>query len=164
MPARFEVTLREELPDIKRLLRRLEPTQVRGAMQSVGEAGVGLAQESFRASKEPDGTSWPKLQESTLEAWVGRAEGRRRRKSYGTRPLVRTTTLMRSMRWQLVGDSAVAIGTSQAAGVFHQGDPDRPNRRIIPPRRFLPERGRPLPDAWRDELVDAIQSSLNAGG
>ncbi len=163
MAARFEFTTKSDLPDVRRLLRRLSPTELRGALKNVGEAGVGLAQGAFKGSKAPDGTSWPALQESTLAAWVGNAAGRRRRREYGTRPLVRTATLMRSVGWQLVGDDAVAIGTAQAAGVFHQGDPDHPNRHIIPPRRFLPERGKPLPDEWRDEFVDAIESFLDGG-
>lgn len=164
MAARFEFSTRSELPDVQRLLRRLEGAQLKGALKNIGEASVGLAQDSFKASADPDGTKWPALQESTFKAWVGKAAGRKRRSSYGEKPLLRTAVLMRSVKWQLVGDDAVAIGTQQAAGVFHQGDPAHPSKGIIPPRHFLPPRDKPLPEAWREELVDAVESFLGKGG
>lgn len=160
----FELDIEAHVPDLQRLLSLLSPSRLAGAMKNVGEAGVGLATESFQTGKDPDGAAWPALQESTLEAFVGKAAGRRRRRSYGTRPLIRTATLMRSLRWELRGNDAVAVGTAQAHGVYHQGDPDHASRGIVPPRRFLPERGRELPDAWRSELLDAVESYLASGG
>lgn len=159
----LDLTQTDDLPDIKRLLQRLEPKQFRAALKVMGEAGVDLAQQAFQQSTAPDGTRWAALQESTLNAWVGDVAGRRRRRTYGKRPLVRHADLMRSVRLQFVGDDAVVVGTAQAAGVFHQGDPDHPSKGIIPPRRFLPERDRPLPDAWREELVDALEAVVTEG-
>lgn len=160
----FELNIESHVPDLQRLLSLLSPSRLAGAMKNVGEAGVGLARDSFEAGQAPDGTPWPALQESTLEAYVGKAAGRRRRKSYGSRPLIRTATLMRSLRWELRGNDTVAVGTAQAHGIYHQGDPDHASRGIVPPRRFLPERGRALPDAWRTELLDAVESYLASGG
>lgn len=160
----FDLDVAAGVPDLSRLLSRLSPQSLRGAMKNIGEAGVGLAQQAFHDAQAPDGTRWAALQESTLNAWVGRAAGRRRRRQFGTRPLIRHGVLMRSLSWSLVGDDAVAIGTSQAHGVFHQGDPDHASRGIIPPRRFLPEAGRELPDSWREELLDAVESYLSEGG
>jgi phage gpG-like protein len=156
-------TIKSDLPDVRRLLRRLQPDQLKGALKNMGEAGTGLAQDAFKDSTAPDGTKWPALQESTLDAWVGSAAGRKRRRDYGQKPLLRTATLMRSLSWQLVGDNTVAIGTAQAHGVFHQGDPDHPSRGIIPPRRFLPQRGQPLPDEWREDLINAVEEFLEGG-
>lgn len=164
MASEFVLDVAAQVPDLQRLLALLSPSRLQGALKNVGEAGVGMATESFQKGTDPDGTPWPALQESTLEAWVGRAAGRRRRRSYGSRPLIRTATLMRSLRWELRGDSTVAIGTAQAAGVYHQGDPDHPSKGILPPRRFLPQAGRALPDAWRTDLLDAVESYLTAGG
>lgn len=163
MPARFEVTTKSNLPDVHRLLRKLSGAELRGAMKVIGRGGENLARQAFQDAKAPDGTVWPALQESTLNAWVGAAAGRKRRSEYGTRPLIRKGTLMGSLKSQLVDDATVAVGTAQAHGVYHQGDPDHASRGIIPPRRFLPERGKPLPDEWRDELVEALEAYLEGG-
>ena len=163
MAARFEFTTKSDVPDVHRLLRKLSGTELRGAMKVIGRGGENLARQAFQDAEAPDGTAWPALQESTLNAWVGDAAGRRRRRQFGTRPLIRQGTLMNSITSRLVDDATVAIGTAQAAGVFHQGDPDHPSRGIIPPRRFLPERGKPLPDEWRQELVGALEEYLEGG-
>jgi len=155
----FELSITDDIPDLQRLIEKLEPRQLSGAMKNIGEAGVGLARESFQMGKNPYGEAWAPLKESTLEAFVGR--GGRQRKSYGARPLVRTSTLMSSLNWSLVMDgSAVAIGVSQRYGKYHQGDPDIPSKGIVPQRAFLPIEDRGLPEAWREELIDAVESYL----
>lgn len=160
----FELTTKTAAPELQELLEKLEPGRLQGAMKVIGEVGVGLAQESFTTSKDPHGTKWPALKESTLESFV---TPRRRRRSYGTRPLVRTAATMRSINWRLLGltgDVGVAIGASEAHAVYHQGDPSKPNRNIVPQRAFLPVPGKGLPDAWRDDMLKALEAYLAPGG
>lgn len=168
MPAEFELTTETTVPDLDRLLAKLRPDQLAAVMKIVGVGGQDLVRESFQTSKTAYGEKWAPLQESTLEAFVGRGVGgkggRRRRKSYGTRPLVRMGTLMSSATSTVTLDgSAVKIGVSKAYGVFHQGDPDVPSKGIVPERSFLPKAERGLPDAWRVMVVESIEAHLGGG-
>lgn len=166
MPATFTIDLEVDAPDLQRLLARLDKARLVGALKNIGEAGLPLARESFQDSRDPYGQAWPALQASTLAAFVGKAgiPGRKRRSAYGTRPLVRTTELVNSLNWQLVGSDAVSIGASVAYGKYHQGDPDHPSRGIVPRRMFLPTAERGLPELWRDELTEAVEAYLDVGG
>lgn len=160
------INVRSDLPDVHRLLRKLEPGRLDAALKNIGEEGVGLARESFQKSVEPDGkTKWKPLEPATLKSFVGVGglPGRRRRESYGKRPLVRTATLMNSLNWQLRGAGAVAIGASAAYAVYHQGDPDHQDKGLVPRRRFLPERGE-LPDRWRNAVLEAVEDFLAEEG
>lgn len=169
MAATFELQATDNTPDLQRLIDKLQPSQLAGALKGVGEGGVGLVREAFQDSKNPYGEKWKDLQESTLEAFVGirasaSARSRRQRKSYGTRPLVRMGALLSSANWQLVLDgTAVVIGVSQHYGKYHQGDPDVASKGIIPERSFLPKADRGLPDAWRDMAIDNIEAFLEGG-
>lgn len=161
----LRIDVRSDLPDVHRLLRKLEPARLTGALKNIGEEGVGLARESFQKSVEPDGeTKWKPLSPSTLKSFVGIGglTGRRRRESYGTRPLVRTTALMNSLNWQL-RDRGVAIGASAEYAVYHQGDPEHQDKGIVPRRRFLPERG-DLPERWRTAVLEAVEDFLAEEG
>lgn len=166
MAATFELQATDTVPDLERLLEKLQPRELTGALKVIGEGGVGLVYQAFQDSENAYGEKWAPLQESTLEAFVGKAGGtksgaRRRRRSYGTRPLVRMAGLMRSANFALTLDgSAVVIGVSQHYGKFHQGDPDHPSKGIIPERSFLPTAERGLPDAWRDMAIDSIEAFL----
>lgn len=160
----LRIDVRTDLPDVFRLIEKLEPARLDAVLKNIGEEGVGLARESFQQSVEPDGkTKWKPLAETTLEALVGIGglKGRRRRKDYGTRPLVRTATLMNSLNWQLK-DGGVAIGASASYAVYHQGDPDHQDKAIVPRRRFLPERE--LPDRWRNAVLEAVEGFLEEEG
>lgn len=166
MPATFTLDLEVDAPDLQRLLAKLDGARLAGALKNIGEAGVPLARDAFQQSRDPYGDEWPALQESTLAALVGKAgiPGRKRRSTYGTKPLVRTSKLVNSLNWQLVGSDAVSIGASVAYGKYHQGDPDHPSKGIVPRRMFLPTAEKGLPDAWREELTDAVESYLAVGG
>lgn len=162
----FELSIESELPSLKSLLAKLEPAALRGALKNIGEAGVGLATDAFNESTDPYGKKWAPLSEGYLKSLVGasRIPGRRRRESFGTRPLVRTGALLRSLNWRLVGAGAVSIGVSQRYGVYHQGDPNHPSKGLIPRRMFLPTAERGLPDEWREEMIDAVEAFLDVGG
>lgn len=158
------INVRSDLPDVHRLLRKLEPGRLDAALKNIGEEGEGLVRESFQLGVEPDGrTKWQPLAESSLKSRVGIGglPGWRRRSEYGTRPLVRTTALMNSVNWQL-RDGGVAVGLSAAYAVYHQGDPDHQDRGLVPRRRFLPERE--LPPRWRDAILDAVEDFLEQEG
>lgn len=158
MASILTIAVTSEPEELRQLLEKLQPSNMAGAMKSIGEAGEGLARDAFQDAKDPHGQAWAPLKESTLEAFVGGS--RKRRKAYGTKPLVRTSVLANSLNWRLVGSDGVAIGASQHYGKYHQGDPDHATKNIVPQRAFLPIPGRALPDAWRDELVDAVESYL----
>ena len=165
MPAAFELTTETDTPDVQRLLAKLQPNQLAAVMKIVGVGGQDLVREAFQTSENAYGEKWAPLQESTLAAFVGRGvggkSGWRRRKSYGTRPLVRKGALMASATSSVTLDgSAVKIGVSKAYGVFHQGDSDVPSKGIVPERSFLPKADRGLPDAWRDMVIDSIEAHL----
>ena len=165
MPAYLELSATTEVEALDALLERLTPERLQGAMKNFGEAAVPLARDAFQHGKDPYGKKWKALQKSTLEAFVGRS--RKRRKAYGSKPLLRTSALVNSLNWRLVNDPegpAVAVGASQGYAKYHQGDPDHPSRNIVPQRAFLPTVSRGLPEAWRDELVDALEAYLAVGG
>src|SRR5690606_38971220 len=66
----LSVNVRSDLPDVHRLLRKLEPARLAGALKNIGEEGVNLARESFQRSVEPDGeTKWKPLSPSTLKSF-----------------------------------------------------------------------------------------------
>jgi hypothetical protein len=164
--ASFEYSLTVDTPQLTRLLRKLDHQGLQGALKNIGEAGVGLARDSFRESKDPYGLAWAPLSDETLESLVGASgiPGRRRRRQYGKRPLMRTRALVQSLNWQLVGGGAVSIGASQRYGVYHQGDPTKTDKGIVPRRMFLPTAAKGLPAGWRDELIDAVESFLDVRG
>jgi len=166
VPATFTIDLEVDAPDLQRLLEKLDKAKLAGALKNIGDAGVPLARDAFQTSRDPYGEKWPALQASTLAAFVGKAgiPGRKRRSAYGTRPLVRTTELVNSLNWQLVGSDAVSIGASVAYGKYHQGDPSHPSKGIVPRRMFLPTAERGLPELWRDELTEAVEAYLAIGG
>lgn len=165
MPATFTVDLEVDAPDLKRLLDKLEAGRLRGALKNIGEAGVPLARATFQEGTDPYGAKWPALQQSTLNAYIGRAgvPGRPRRRDRGTTPLNRTGALRGSLNWQLAGADAVSIGASVAYGKYHQGDPERQSADVVPRRMFLPTAERGLPDLWREELTEAVEAYLEHG-
>lgn len=162
MPANLEISVSAELPELQKLLGKLSGARLTGALKNIGEAAVPLARDSFQEGENPYGEAWDPLKGSTLEAFVGKS--RKRRRAYGTKPLVRTSALVNSLNWRLVGGDTVAVGASQAYGKYHQGDPDVASKGIVPQRAFLPIASRGLPDAWREELIDAVDSYLAIGG
>lgn len=95
---------------------------------------------AFSSSTAPDGTPWEPLKESTLEGIVPGTAGRRR-KTYGSKPLVRRRLLRNSMNWQLTADQrAVSIGTPFEWFKYHQQPPTNPpGKGIIPRRPALPD-------------------------
>lgn len=162
----LRLDVRVDLPDVQRLLRRLEPEQRAEALETIGEEGQNLARDSFMESRDPYGNEWPPLKQSTLKSYVtipGIA-GRRRREAFGLRPLVRTTDLMNSVNWQHVERGvSVAIGSSVRYAVYHQGDPNHVDKGIVPRRRFLPDATDGLPPVWRSAFLEAVEEYLEGG-
>lgn len=158
----MQIEVTSDLVGIRKLLRKLEPRERRAALKNVGEAGVGLVRDAFQATTDPYGTKWKPLADSTLASFVGAAgvAGRRRRRAYGSRPLNRTGVLLGSINSQLLSDDEVSIGTPFPWAKYHQGDPSHASRGVIPRRMFLPSSERGLPDAWRTEILDAVESYL----
>lgn len=155
-----------KVPGLDELLGKLAPRRLSAVMKNIGAFGQDQAREHFQRGVDPYRHRWAPLQESTLNAYVGdQIAGRRRRRSYGRRPLIRTSTLIGSLNAQLVeGGTAVSIGASAKYAVYHQGDESHPSKGIVPRRMFLPTPSKPLPKAWREGILDAVEAYLDVEG
>ncbi len=164
----LEIRVDSEMDGIFGVLARLEQPRLAAALKNVGEFGLGQVREAFQKSEDPYGEKWKPLAESTLASYVGAkvaGKTRRRRSSYGTRPLIRTSALVNSANYRLVqSETAVSIGVSQRHGVYHQGDPKKPDKKKVPRRMFLPTGSRGLPEAWRTGVTGTIESYLDVSG
>lgn len=164
----LEIRVDSEKDGIFGVLARLEQPRLAAALKSVGEFGVNRVTEAFQQSTDPYGEKWKPLAQSTLASYVGAkvaGKTRRRRSTYGTRPLIRTSELYGSANYRLVqSETAVSIGVSKRYGVYHQGDPSKPDKKRVPRRMFLPAGSRGLPEVWRSGVTGAIDSYLDVSG
>lgn len=149
--ARLDIDVELDVAPIQELLQTLEGRggDMKDAWKAVGEAGVSLVRESFKESKDPYGERWQELAPETLE-----------RKGAGKyKPLIDEGKLRNSFNSR-AASMGVEIGTPYAFAAFHQGDPGHPSQNIMPQRSFLPLTDRPLPDAWREEILDTLEALL----
>ena len=154
---RSTLRITKNLDRLNRMLSKLEGQGRRAMLKNVGEAAVGLVHDGFNESRDPYGEKWQPLSQDYLESIVPGT--RRRRRSYGTRPLVRRGILRLSFNYK-VREHGVEVGTPWAFAKFHQGDPTHPSRGRLPPRAMLPTKERGMPKRWRDDIIDAIEAHL----
>ena len=141
-------------PDLKARLARVQNPEP--ALRRMGEVLVNWARQAFRVpSKRP--AAWPPLSDRTLV--------QKKKKGYGSKPLIASGLLARSPRVVSVTRNEVTVGSDRAAGPYslaaiHQlGAP----RRHIPARPFFPfQNGHTMPEA-RARVTEVLRAWLNAG-
>jgi len=141
-------------PDLRARLARVQNPEP--ALRRMGEVLVNWARQAFRdTSKRP--LPWPKLADKTL--------AQKKKKGYGSKPLIASGTLARSPRVVSVTRNEVVVGSDRAVGRYslaaiHQlGAPGR----RIPARPFFPFlNGQTMPAA-RAQVVAVLRRWLNAG-
>ena len=149
--ARLNIDIEIDAEPIQELLATLQGRggDMKNAWKAVGEAGVSLVRESFKDSKDPYGRRWKELAPETLE-----------RKGAGKyKPLINEGLLRNSFNARAANMGA-EIGTPYGWFIFHQGDDSHPDRGIMPRRMALPLSDRPLPDAWREEILETLEALL----
>jgi hypothetical protein len=154
---RVEVT--QNLEQIHEMLRKLKGEKLKGALQSIGEAGVSLAQQSFSESKDPEGNTWAPIK--PYYRYLSRGgKGRRARRRFrpaGAKPLMDTGATRNSFNYQ-VRSNGVEIGSPKAFLKYHH--PGSPSKGIMPMRASLPDGNKPLPKAWQTEILDTLEGYL----
>lgn len=141
-------------PDIRARLARVQNPEP--ALRRMGQVLVNFARQAFRdPSKRP--APWPGLSPRTL--------AQKKKKGYGSKPLIASGTLARSPRVISVTRNEVVVGSDRAVGPYslaaiHQlGAP----RRHIPARPFFPfQNGQTMPAA-REQVTAVLRAWLNAG-
>ena len=141
-------------PDLRARLARVQNPEP--AMRRMGQVLVNWARQAFRdESKRP--ATWPGLSPKTL--------AQKKKKGYGSRPLIASGLLSRSPRVVSVGRDEVVVGSDRAVGTYslaaiHQlGAP----KRKIPARPFFPfVSGRTRPEA-QAQVAAVLRRWLEAG-
>ena len=141
-------------PDIRARLARVQNPEP--ALRRMGEVLVNWARQAFRdTSKRP--ASWPQLADRTL--------AQKKKKGYGSKPLIASGALARSPRVVSVTRNEVVVGSDRAVGSYslaaiHQlGAP----KRRIPARPFFPFlNGQTMPAA-REQVAAVLRRWLEAG-
>ncbi len=151
----MRLRIEADLPGLEDLLRKVEKEKLEPALRIIGEEVVNLVGEGFQQSRDPYGKPWEALSDNTLGSLVPGTK--RRRSSYGTRPLVRRSTLMRSFNYQIVNDG-VEVGTPYPYAKYHQGDGSE--SRVLPRRMMLPDADRGLPKNWQADIIGVVEEYL----
>lgn len=156
----MQLTFRVERDEITPSLRAnwARARNARAALAAAGAAVVSMTQRAF-ANPSLRPAEWPPLSPKTLAA-------RARRGRKGTRPLLDSTMLQKSIRVVGADNASVTIGSDRRAGSYslaaiHQyGAP----RARIPARPFFPIRpdGSLTPTARRRFLA-ALKAGLHIG-
>ena len=152
----MRLRIEADLPGLEDLLRKVEKEKLEPALKTIGEEVLNLVGDTFQESRDPYGKPWVALSQNTLESLVPGTK--RRRSSYGTRPLVRRSTLMRSFNSRIV-NGGVEIGTPYKHAAFHQGD-GSDGRGILPRRMMLPDADRGLPKNWQTDIIGVVEEYL----
>lgn len=154
------------MDQVQRVVARFQDLALRPAplLEAMGQVllddGV---MEAFNAGRGPWGQQWKPLASSTLNSFVPGT--RRRRRSYGTKPLVRRRHLQSSFNVESRGRKSVSIGTPFEHAKYHQAfDDNPPGKGIIPERPFMPTQkaGRwpPRIQSGMDEAVDTLIEAM----
>jgi phage gpG-like protein len=134
---------------MSRSLKDLKP-----AMRSIGQDIVENIRLGFRDSTDPWGARWKPLAQKTIE--------NRRNKS--DKPLVDTGVMRNSINPRAAKKSVrIGLKDSQShKGFTHQFGGKYKGRRV-PPRPFLPIRGRraDLPDDWIEDVLTALGKHID---
>ena len=118
-----DITIRIEDREVQRVFHTLiaRGKNLRPFLKAVGETVVLQTEKRFdNEGPAPDGTAWPKLKEST---W---------RQKKHSKILTESGELRGSIRYQLIGNDTVAIGTNKVYGAIHQLGGKTGLRTIIP--------------------------------
>jgi len=144
-----DARIRAKLVKMSRSLNDLKP-----AMRSIGQDIVENIRLGFRDSKDPWGAKWKPLAQETID--------RRRNKS--DKPLVDTGVMRNSINPRAAKKSVrIGLKDSQShKGFTHQFGGSYEGRRV-PPRPFLPIRGRraDLPDDWIEDILAALGKHID---
>lgn len=153
---KIKLTLKKNLftPDLKR--RLFSAQDPRKAMEAMALVIVSMAQRAFtQPGMRPE--PWPALHPKTVEM--------KRKKGYGSKPLIATGTLARSPRIVSVGKATAVVGSDRKAGshslaAIHQlGTKDG----HITPRPFFPFDSKKRPtERARKMCLTAAQRALDA--
>ena len=118
-----DITIRIEDREVQRVFHTLieRGKNLRPFLKAVGETVVLQTEDRFNnQGPAPDGTAWAPLKEST------------RRQKKHSKILTESGELRGSIRYQLIGDSTVAIGTNKVYGAIHQLGGKTGPRTIVP--------------------------------
>jgi len=116
------MTIKIEDQAVQRVFRTLieRGKDLRPFMKAVGETVVLQTEERFdNEGPAPDGTAWPKLKEST------------RQQKKHSKMLTESGELRGSIRYRLINQYSVAIGTNKVYGAIHQFGGTTPPRTIV---------------------------------
>jgi phage virion morphogenesis protein len=119
------------------------------ALKQIGEHMLRVTEERFSREQAPDGSKWAPLKPSTL------------RRKKGPKILTESNELRGGIRWQLVGTTAIAIGTNKPYGRIHQlgGKAGRGRKTTIPARPYLG-----ISSADQDEIAAIVIDNILARG
>jgi len=118
-----DITIRIEDREVQRVFHTLieRGKNLRPFLKAIGETVVLQTEERFDSQgPAPDGTAWPKLKEST------------RLQKKHSKMLTESGELRGSIRYQLIGNDTVAIGTNKVYGAIHQLGGKTGARMIVP--------------------------------
>lgn len=150
-------------------------------LMMVGETIMERTKQRFSTSTGPDGKRWAPNARSTIEAFLAKRGGFGKRginkKGQGLatskKPLIAHGDLSRYIRYQVLNDSEVEVGTNWMAGIIkggaaiHQfgGDAGKGHKTKIPARPFLPvtAAGAMYPEEERT-ILDSINSYIQRNG
>lgn len=161
----MQVTVTLDDAQIENLMRQLNPAQLNTALNTIGEGLLGLVRDGFKNGRDPYGDAWKPLAASTLDTIISRNPDKRRHQ-FGRVPLVRLGFQggMANSFSKEVQDGTLKIFSPMPYAKYHQGDTNHPSKDKVPQRRMLPtDPSRPLPDAWRAEIIDSLEAHLGLG-
>lgn len=148
----MKIDIKTDLADLQKLVDKFSVNQLRSLNKDIAEELLNFTRDRFQTSTNPYGFKWRPLAQSTLNSTV--RTGRKRR-SYGTRPLVRQSTLMNSFNSSGTDHQVIVIGTPLDYAKYHQGEDGRiPTR--VPRRMILPTKARGLPPAYYQAIRERI--------
>jgi phage virion morphogenesis protein len=119
------------------------------ALKQIGEYMLIATEGRFSKEQSPQGVKWAPLKPSTLK------------KKKGPKILTESGILRGTIRWQLQGANAVAIGTDRPYGRIHQlgGKAGRGHKATIPARPYLG-----ISRADGDEIAAIVMDNILARG
>lgn len=108
----MKIEFRLEDHGLRRTLERLgeRARDLSPAMREIGAGVVADAQMRFKDSRDPYGAAWKKLARRTIAQRRGKSD----------KPLLDTGRLRNSISYQLLGQSAVQIGSNVKYAAIHQ--------------------------------------------
>lgn len=133
---------------MERLMQRI--SDMSPVMHDIGETIVERTKQRFAGSKAPDGTPWAPNAPATIEAYLRKFGGTRRkdgslskrgqRMAADKKPLIGETKSLSSTIYYTASTRSVTIGSPMRYAAIHQfgGQAGRGHKAPIPQRPFLP--------------------------